>query len=170
MPFPLVEALGLRSASRSVITLSSRDRAVQGEKNRVRCERPRCHARFARHHRDEAWPAWRWGCPLSARTRVRERREGLAPDGCQHRRSSPDRDAGAARCPCDACRSTSRAGDPSDACFLHPINPNNEIPPTRRHRSASRDPRRWLARICVRPVCRGRVPSRARTCQEGVPA
>ena len=58
----------------------------------------------------------------------------------------------------------------ADACFLHPINPNDEIPPTGRHRSASRDPRRWLARICVRPVCRGRVPSRARTCQEGVPA
>ena len=164
MLFPLADVVGRLSTPRSATNLPARDPAVQGEKNRVRCQRPRCHVRFVRHDRDEAWPAF------SDRTRARERREGLAAEGRLRRRSSPDRDAGASRCPCDACIAPSRAGHPGDACFFRRIDPCEEIPPSYRSRSASRDPRRWLARIHIHPVRRGCVPSRARGRQGGVPA
>jgi hypothetical protein len=164
MVFPLADVVGRLRTPRSATNLPARDPAVQGEKNRVRCPRPRCHVRFVRHDRDEAWPAF------SDRTRARERREGLAAEGRLRRRSSPDRDAGASRCPCDACFSTSRAGHPGHACCLRPVDPCDEIPPTRRHRSAVRDPRRWLARIRIHPIRRGRVPPRARARQGGAPA
>ena len=169
MPLPLVDPPSLRSTSGSMITLSSRNRAVHGEKNRVRCARLRGHARFARHDRDPAWPAWRSRCPLSARTGAREPREGLAVDGHLHRRSSLDRDAGTSCCPCDPCLAVCRAGDPGDAVFSH-IEPCAEIPPTSRPRSASRDPRGCLARIRIHPVGRRRVSSRARGRQGGTPA
>jgi hypothetical protein len=164
MAIPLADVFRLLCASECACSVPARDRAVHGEKNRVRCGRPRCHVRFVRHDRDEAWPAF------SDRTRARERREGLAAEGHLRRRSSPDRDAGASRCPCDACFSMSRAGHPGHACGLRPVDPCDKIPPTRRHRSALRDPRRWLARIRIHPIRRGRVPPRARARQGGVPA
>jgi hypothetical protein len=164
MLFPLADVVGRLSTLRSAINLPARDPAVQREKNRVRCQRPRCHVRFARHDRDEAWPAF------SDRTAARERREGLAAAGRLRPRSSPDRDAGASRCPCDACVSTSRAGHPGHACCLGPVDPCDEIRPTRRHRAAVRDPRRCLARIRHHPIRRGRVPPCARARQGGAPA
>lgn len=162
MSLPLADVVGRLSTPRTAIDLPARDPAVQREKNRVRCQRPRCHVRFVRHNRDRAWPAF------SDRTRARERREGLPAEGRLRRRSSPDRDAGASRCPRDEC--LSRAGHPGHACCLRPVDPCDEIPPTRRHRSALRDPRRWLAQIRIHPIRRGRVPPCARARQGGAPA
>ena len=108
--------------------------------------------------------------PTCGARRVREPREGLAKDGRLRRRSSPDRDAGASRCPCDACILVARAGYRGDVRFLRRVDPCDEILPTRRHRSASRDPRRRLARIRIHPIRRGRVPARARARQGGAPA
>ena len=164
MLFPLADVLGRLSTPTSAINLPAPDPAVQREKNRVRWQRPRCHVRFARHDRDEAWPAF------SDRIRARERREGLATEGRLRRRSSPDRDAGASRCSWDACFSTSRAGHPGHPCCLRPVDACDEIQPTRRHRSALCDPRRWLVRICIHPIRRGRVPPCARARQGGAPA
>jgi hypothetical protein len=163
MVFRRADVVGRLSTPRSAINLSARDPAVHREKNRVRCRRPRCHVRFARHDRDAAWLA------VNDRTRARERRKGLAAEGRLRRRSSPDRDAGASRCPCDACVATSRVGHPGHACCLRPVASCDEIPPTRRHRSAVRDPRRWLARIRIHPIRRGRVPPCARARQGGAP-
>lgn len=164
MWFPLADVVGRLSMPQSATHLPARDPAVQGEKNRVRCQRPRRHVRFVRHDRDETWPAF------SNRTRARARREGLAAEGRLRRRSSPDRDAGASRCPCDACFSTSRAGHPGHACCLRPVDPCDEIPPTRRHRAAVRDPRRWLARIRIHAIRRRGVSPRACGRQGGAPA
>ena len=161
---PLADVVGRLSTPRRATNLPARDPAVQGETNRVRCQRPRCHVRFVRHDRDEAWPAF------SDRTRPRERRERLAAEGRLRRRSSLDRDAGASCGPCDACFSTSRVGHRGHACYLRPVDPCDEISPTCRHRSAWRDPRRWLARIRIHPIRRGRVPPRARARQGGAPA
>jgi hypothetical protein len=168
MAIPLADGFCPPCASGCSCSVPARDRAVHGEKNRVRCGRPRCDAPVVRRNRDEAWPAWRWWCPRIARTRARERREGLAADGRQRRRS-PDRDAGASCGSCDACISAPRAGHRDDACFLRSLDPCDEIAPSCRHRSASRDPRRWLARIRIHPVRRGGVP-RARARQGGAPA
>ena len=101
---------------------------------------------------------------------AREAREGLAGYSRLRRRSSLDCDAGASRGPCDACLSASGADRPGGACGLRPIHPCDKILPTPRHRSASRDPRRWLARIHIHPVRRDRVPLRARARQGGAPA
>lgn len=166
MAIPLADVFRLRYAC----SVPARDRAVQGEKNRVRCERPRCHARVARPDRDDARAAWRWWCPLSARTRACEPREGFAADGRLRRRSSLDCDAGASRCPRAVAVWISASGDPGDVRSRRPIDPHDEIPLTRRDRSASRDPRRWLARIRRHVVRAGRVPSRARARQGGAPA
>jgi len=171
MSCPLVDALGQLRASSSAITLSARDRAVQREKNRVRCAwRRQGHARAARRDRDHAWPTCRQRCPLSARTRARTPCTGFAADGRLHRRSSPDCDPGASCCLCDACIPPSRAGHPRDAGFFRGIDPCDEIPSRYRYPSAWRDPRRRLAGIHIHPVRRGRVPSRAGGRQGGAPA
>jgi hypothetical protein len=59
-------------SSRHVMRMPVRDRAVQREKNRVRCRWLRRHARAVQRNCDEAWHPWRWWCPLRARTRFRD--------------------------------------------------------------------------------------------------
>ena len=156
-----------RCASGRSCSVPARDRAVQRGRNRVRCGRLRRHAR-ARPDRDEACPAWRWWCPLSAQTCACELREGLAANRRLHRRSSSDCDAGASRC--QGAEWIPASGHPGDGCSFRSIDPHDKIPLTRRDRSAPRDPRRRLARVGIHPVRRGDVPSGTRRGPGGTPA
>ena len=91
--FPLVDPPSLRSTSGSMITLSSRNRADDDEKNRAWCARPRCRCAI-RPTRIAIWRGLRSRCPLSALGTGAVNHEGLAVAGHLHRRSSLDRDAG----------------------------------------------------------------------------
>jgi hypothetical protein len=174
-------------ASRQVMSMPVRDRAVQRAKHRVRC-------------------AWRWWCPFGTRTRsggpvcvpgtmlrrsghtvtwsrrdrwrghvrgcdargARGPREGLVADGRTHRRSSPHRDAGPSLRACDiwfrhtpvrACALSIRSSATPDEVLL-----------MARRRSALRDPRRRRARVRIHPVRPGREPSGTGPGSGGAPA
>ena len=101
---------------------------------------------------------------------ARESREGFVADGRTPRRSSPPRDTGASLRPCDVWVSTSFAADRCDVRSHCSVDTRDGILLTPTCRSASRDPRRRLARVRVHPVRPDRVPSRARPGHGGAPA
>jgi len=72
MAILLIDVGGPRCTSGRACAVPARDRAVQREKNRVRCRWLRRHARAVQRTGDEAWHRWRWWCPVRARTRSRD--------------------------------------------------------------------------------------------------
>ena len=101
---------------------------------------------------------------------ARESREGFVADGRTSGRLSPPRDTGASLRPCDVWVSTSFAADRCDVRSHCSVDTRDGILLTSTCRSASRDPRRRLARVRVHPVRPDRVPSRARPGHGGAPA
>ncbi len=101
---------------------------------------------------------------------ARESREGVVADGRALRRSPPLCDAGTSLRPCDVWVSAPLAADRSDARSLRFVDPRDEILLIDMRRSASRDPRRQLARVRIHPVRPGRVPSGACPGPGGAPA
>ena len=100
----------------------------------------------------------------------REPREGLVADDRTLRRTPSLRDAGASLRPRDVWVRESIGRDSSCARSIQSIDTRDEVLLARARRSASRDPRRRLARIRIHPVCPGCLPSGARPGHGGAPA